>query len=213
MSEKTKILMVDDHTIFRSGFAKLLSDVEEFQVVGETGNSIETLDALKSGLNPDVMTLDINLAGENSLDLIGQFRELAPNLAILVLTMYPKEQFADAAFRAGANGYLSKDASPSELFNAITSIAAGNSYYDTQASNTDQPKPTGLPHDRLSERELDILKLIANGDALTEIGDKMFLSVKTVSTYRTRILEKMEMSNNAEIVKYAVAHGLTLSNY
>ena len=213
MSEKTKILMVDDHTIFRSGFAKLLSDVEEFQVVGETGNSIETLEVLNSGLLPDVMTLDINLAGENSLDLIGQFRELAPNLAILVLSMYPKEQFADAAFRAGANGYLSKDASPSELFNAISAIAAGNSCFGTPDSQTDQPTPTGLPHDRLSERELDILKLIANGDALTEIGDKMFLSVKTVSTYRTRILEKMEMSNNAEIVKYAVAHGLTLSNY
>lgn len=213
MSDKTRILMVDDHTIFRSGFAKLLSDVEEFQVIGETGNSVATLDALKGGLNPDVMTLDINLAGENSLDLIVEFREHAPNLAILVLSMYPKEQFADAAFRAGANGYLSKDASPSELFKAISSIAAGKAYFDTKESNSGLQMPTGLPHDRLSERELNILKLIANGDALTEIGDKMFLSVKTVSTYRTRILEKMEMSNNAEIVKYAVAHGLTLSNY
>ncbi len=160
------------------------------------------------------MTLDINLAGENSLDLIGQFRELVPNLAILVLSMYPKEQFADAAFNAGANGYLSKDATPPELFKAITTLAAGKEYTDNRPSWVSTGSPAlGLPHDRLSERELEILKLIANGDGLTEIGEKMFLSVKTVSTYRSRVLEKMEMNNNADIIKYAIAHGLTLSNY
>jgi len=214
MSPKIRILMVDDHTIFRSGFAKLLSDVDNFEIIGETGTAEETLEALKGGLAPDVITLDINLAGINSLELIPSLRALAPKSRILILSMYPKEQFADAAFNAGANGYLSKDATPPELFKAITTLASGKDYTDNRPSyGTSGSAALGLPHERLSDRELEILKLIANGDGLTEIGEKMFLSVKTVSTYRSRVLEKMEMSNNAEIIKYAIAHGLTLSNY
>lgn len=214
MSRKIRILMVDDHTIFRSGFAKLLGDVDNFEIIGETSNAPETLEALERGLEPDVITLDINLAGVNSLELIPKLRVIAPQLRILILSMYPKEQFADAAFSAGANGYLSKDATPPELFKAITTLSSGKDYTDNRPSSANSPSAAlGLPHERLSDRELEILKLIANGDGLTEIGEKMFLSVKTVSTYRSRVLEKMEMSNNAEIIKYAIAHGLTLSNY
>lgn len=206
--------MVDDHTIFRSGFAKLLGDVDNFEIIGETSSALETLEALEHGLEPDVITLDINLAGVNSLELIPKLRVIAPELRILILSMYPKEQFADAAFSAGANGYLSKDATPPELFKAITTLSSGKDYTDNRPSaGITGSAAQGLAHERLSERELEILKLIANGDGLTEIGEKMFLSVKTVSTYRSRVLEKMEMSNNAEIIKYAIAHGLTLSNY
>lgn len=208
-----QLLMLDDHTIFRSGLVRLLDESGQVQVPAHTGKAEQACQWLQE-IPFDLMILDINLAGQNALELIPQFRQHRPQLPILVMSMYPANQFGHAAFNAGANGYLSKDASPDELLRAIELLCQGLSYRprELQDKLDDDGQPAGYPHERLSDRELAILRMIANGVALTDIGARMFLSVKTVSTYRTRILEKLELTNNAELVKYALTHGLTLDS-
>lgn len=206
-----QILMLDDHTIFRSGLARLLGESGSAAIQAHTGSVEQAREWLAAG-SFDVMILDINLAGQNALELIPSFREIQASLPILVMSMYPASQFGHAAFKAGANGYLSKDVSPDELLRAIDWLSEGKNYVpgelEQQSEQGDSGK--GYPHERLSDREIAILRMIADGVALTDIGARMFLSVKTVSTYRTRILEKLDLNNNAELVKYALAHGLTL---
>lgn len=203
------LMLVDDHHIFRSGLSRLLSEGSDFEVTAEAASIDRACELLDERPDLEAIILDINLAGENALEKIPELRHHKADIPILVMSMYPPNQFAPAAYNAGANAYLTKDASPEELQTALEAILDGTIWRTDETTERDYCEGV-YPHDRLSERELEILKLIAAGDSLTDIGDKVFLSVKTVSTYRSRILEKLHLANNAELVKYALNHGLAV---
>ena len=206
------VLVVDDHAIFRSGLKRLLADETDLQVTGEAGNGQEALDMLQAG-TWSVILLDINMTGRSGLDTLKRIRARWHEQPVLMLSMYPHEQYAAMALDAGANGYLSKDCDARELVQAIR-IAAGGGYYLSPAAAGNifvklRKEGGQPPHYKLTPRELEILHLIIQGVSLTEIGKRLFLSVKTVSTYRTRLLEKLGVENNADLLRYALRHGLT----
>ncbi|MGB1091716.1 MAG: response regulator [Oceanobacter sp.] len=201
-----KVLLVDDHAIFRSGLGRLISEIPGYEIAAEAASIDEAFSCLNAQ-SFDLVIMDINLGGQNALDHLPKLREKWPRLPLLIMSMYPAEQFAAPAYRAGANGYLSKDASQKELNRLLQKVTAGETVEHPVLADATK---AGYPHERLSDRELEILKLIVAGDALTDIGEKMHLSVKTVSTYRSRVLDKLEMTNNAELIRYALTHGLTV---
>ncbi|OIR10799.1 response regulator UvrY [mine drainage metagenome] len=202
-----RVLIVDDHTIFRSGLKRLFSDENDICVVDEASNSTEALDKIRKH-ELDLVLMDVSMAGRSGLEALESLRIEFPQLPVLILSMYSEEQYAVVAMKAGANGYLSKDAEPAELIGAIRKIAAGGRYLTNrgtelmlmQFSGKDD-RPT---HQKLSTREFEIMRMIANGISLTEIGERLNISVKTVSTYRTRILEKIGVKSNAELAKFAL---------
>jgi two-component system invasion response regulator UvrY len=202
-----RVLIVDDHTIFRSGLKRLFSDENDICVVDEASNSTEALDKIRKH-ELDLVLMDVSMAGRSGLEALESLRIEFPQLPVLILSMYSEEQYAVVAMKAGANGYLSKDAEPAELIRAIRKIAAGGRYLTNrgtelmlmQFSGKDD-RPT---HQKLSTREFEIMRMIANGISLTEIGERLNISVKTVSTYRTRILEKIGVKSNAELAKFAL---------
>jgi two-component system, NarL family, invasion response regulator UvrY len=206
------VLVVDDHTIFRSGLKRLLSDETDMRVADEARNGAEMLAKLRQPQHFDVVLLDVNMEGRSGLDTLESVRTDFPKLPVLVLSMYPEEQYALTAIRAGANGYVSKDIDAPELITAIRQVAAGGRYLTANGAQKvlmhfecgDDP----IPHQKLSAREYQIMLMIVKGTSLTEIGEKIFISVKTVSTYRSRILSKLGISNNAELILYAVRHGI-----
>ena len=202
-----RVLIVDDHTIFRSGLKRLFSDENDICVVDEASNSTEALDKIRKH-ELDLVLMDVSMAGRSGLEALESLRIEFPLLPVLILSMYSEEQYAVVAMKAGANGYLSKDAEPAELIGAIRKIVAGGRYLTNrgtelmlmQFSGKDD-RPT---HQKLSTREFEIMRMIANGISLTEIGERLNISVKTVSTYRTRILEKIGVKSNAELAKFAL---------
>ena len=202
-----RVLIVDDHTIFRSGLKRLFSDESDICVVDEASNSTDALDKIRKH-ELDLVLMDVSMAGRSGLEALESLRIEFPQLPVLILSMYSEEQYAVVAMKAGANGYLSKDAEPAELIGAIRKIAAGGRYLTNrgtelmlmQFSGRDD-RPT---HQKLSTREFEIMRMIANGISLTEIGERLNISVKTVSTYRTRILEKIGVKSNAELAKFAL---------
>jgi len=201
-----EVLVADDHTIFRQGLKRLLAEAPDIQVGGETGNGAEVLDMVKR-YPWKVVLLDINMPGKNGLEVLRQIKAERPQLPVLVLSMYPEEQYAVEAFRAGASAYLTKGAEAEELILAIRKLAAGGKHTTAAlaehllldqlhgASNTP-------PHQKLSSREYQIFDLLVAGKSLKEIGDQLHLSISTVSTYRGRVLEKMRMETNADLVSY-----------
>ena len=205
------VLVVDDHTIFRSGLKRLLSDETDMRVADEARNGAEMLAKLRQQ-HFDVVLLDVNMEGRSGLDTLESVRPDFPKLPVLVLSMYPEEQYALAAIRAGANGYVSKDIDAPELIKAIRQVAAGSRYLTANGAQKvlmhlgcgDDP----TPHQKLTAREYQIMLMMVRGTSLTEIGEKVFISVKTVSTHRARILSKLGISNNAELILYAVRHGI-----
>jgi len=204
------VLLVDDHTIFRSGLKRLLSDETDMRVVDEACNGAEMLAKLRHLQHFDVVLLDVNMEGRSGLETLESVRADFPKLPVLVLSMYPEEQYALASIRAGANGYVSKDIDAPELIKAIRQVAAGGRYLTANGAQKmlmhlgggDDP----APHQKLTAREYQIMQMMVKGTSLTEIGEKIFISVKTVSTYRARILSKLGISNNAELILYAVRH-------
>ncbi|MGQ0599885.1 response regulator [Aquabacterium sp.] len=204
-----RVLLVDDHTIFRSGLRRLLSDEADIHVADEAKDICEMLSKLRS-LDIDVVLLDVNMPGRSGLEAMQSIRAEFPRLPVLLLSMYPAEQYALLALRSGANGYLTKDVESEELVRAIREVQRGNRYLTSVATQRLLLQPEGQqdrpPHLKLSARENQILMLIVQGVSLTDIGTKMFISVKTVSTYRTRILRKLGVESNAELVMYAVRH-------
>jgi two-component system invasion response regulator UvrY len=208
------VLIVDDHTIFRSGLRRLLSDETDMRVADEARNGAEMLAKLRQPQHFDVVLLDVNMEGRSGLDTLESVRADFPKLPVLVLSMYPEEQYAMTAIRAGANGYVSKDIDAPELIKAIRQVAAGGRYLTANGAQKmllhlergDDP----MPHQKLTAREHQIMLMMVKGTSLTEIGKNIFISVKTVSTYRSRILSKLGISNNAELILYAVRHGIIL---
>ena len=209
----TRVLIVDDHAIVRRGLKALLFDELPGATFGEASHAQQALEELRKQ-KWDVALLDITLPGRNGLNLLKELKAVRPRLPVLVLSAHPEDQFALRALQAGAEGYLTKDSAPEELVKAIRKILAGGRYVSPALAEklaTNVRKDfTRLPHETLSDREYEIMCLIASGKTVTEIAGELSLSVKTVSTHRTRILEKLGVKNSAAIVQYAVRNGLVI---
>jgi len=204
-----RLLIADDHAIFREGLKHILEEHPDIVVADEVGNGQEVLD--KVWKNPyDMVLLDIGMPGIPAIEVLKQMKNERPRVPVLVLSMYPEDQYAVRFIRAGASGYLTKESAPDELITAIRKITAGRKYITSSIAEklADEVEPdAGKPvHHALSDREFEVFRLIASGKTVKEIGDALSLSVKTISTYRTRILEKMKMKNNAELMHYALQH-------
>lgn len=206
-----RVLIADDHAIFRLGLKDLLT--EEFGKItfGEARNADETLMQIREQ-NWEIVILDISMPGKSGLDIIDEIRRVRPKLPILLLSMHPEEQFARRALKSGAAGYLTKESVPDELKKAVRKALAGGRYVSSALAEKlawDLDSRIEVPiHDLLSDREFQVLRMVASGKTVKDIADELALSVKTVSTYRTRILEKTRMKNNAELIRYAVQSNL-----
>jgi DNA-binding NarL/FixJ family response regulator len=206
-----KILIADDHSIVREGLKQVLVETPDMVVADEASSGEEALSkALKNDY--DVVVLDISMPGRGGLDILKQIKSHKPKLPVLVLSMYPEEQYALRVLRAGAAGYLTKESAPDELINALKKVSKGMKYISSHfaeeiafAVEFDAEKPI---QETLSDREFQVLCLIASGKTVKEIGDELSLSIKTISTYRSRILEKMGMKSNAELTHYAIKNKL-----
>jgi two-component system invasion response regulator UvrY len=206
-----KIIIADDHTIVREGLKQILNETQDIVVADEAGNGRELLKKLREG-HYDAVVLDISMPGLNGLDALKQIKSIEPDLPVLILSMHPEEQYAVRVLRAGASGYITKESASDELIHAVRIIVKGRKYISQTVAeklvlelSADKEK---LLHEALSDREYQVLCLIASGKTVTEIAGDLFLSVKTISTYRTRILQKMHMNNNAQLTQYAVQNGL-----
>jgi DNA-binding NarL/FixJ family response regulator len=206
-----RVLLADDHVIVRAGLRELLADTGDVTVTGEAGNGQEVLASVRQH-DYDVLVLDMSMPGRSGLELIRQVKDEKPKLRILVLSMHGEAQYAVRAIRAGASGYLTKDSATEQLLAAIRRIAGGGAYVSPEtaerlALDFNQPSEAA-PHTLLSDREFQVFQMIVAGRTVGEIADALSLSVKTVSTHKSRILEKMRLGNQAELVRYAVRHKL-----
>jgi DNA-binding NarL/FixJ family response regulator len=207
----TRVLIADDHTLVRDGLRHILQSTKGFDVVGEANDGPSTL-ALVRSTAADVIVLDLSMPGRTGVELVSQIRHEKAALRILVLTMHAEQQYAVRAFKAGAAGYLTKESASAELVAAVTKVATGGVYVSLSmaeqlAQSLNEPNDT-LPHQRLSDRELEVFRRICDGQTITEIADILCVSTKTVSTYKTRILEKMQMPHDIALVHYAMRHKL-----
>lgn len=210
-SQKTRILLADDHAMFREGLKQVLSRTTDLVVVDEAGNAQQILDKIQK-TEFDVVILDISMPGRDGIDVLKQLKQMKPNLHFLVLSMYPEDQYAFRAIKAGASGYLTKNKASQELIEAIRRIASGRRYISMDVAEQlaiDIEKGSERPlHQKLSDREYQVMCMIASGKAVKEIADELSLSVSSISTMRTRILKKFKMKTNAEITHYAIKHDL-----
>ena len=206
-----RIVIADDHTLMREGLKRILESTDDIEVVGEATDGFGVLAHVRKG-GFDLLLLDLSMPGRSGIDLIRQIRTESPKLPVLVLTMYEEEQYAIRSIRAGAQGYLTKESAGTQLVHAIRKVASGKPYISMEVAEQlaldimTPEKP--LPHSQLSNREFEIFNLLAQGKSITDIGQQLHLSVKTVSTHKSRILNKMGMQSLSEIVRYAVAHNL-----
>jgi len=209
MLVEMRVLLVDDHALVRRGIRAILEDALGGITVEEAGDGDAALAAIEKGF--DAVVLDLSMPGRSGIDLLAEIKHRQPKLPVLIISLHGEEQFAIRALRAGAAGYLTKGAAPEHLVAAITKIARGGRYItETLAerlADTDAGKG-GAPHESLSDREFEVMRGIASGLTVSEISEQLHLSVKTISTYRTRLLEKMGMSTNAEVTRYAIEQGL-----
>jgi len=207
-----KVFFAEDHTIVREGLKQILADTKDIIVAGEAADGEEALARIREE-DYDVVVMDISMPGKSGLEVLKELKEIRPGLPVLMLSMYPEDVYAVRSFRNGASGYLSKESTPTELIGAIRKVSAGSRYVSAALAEKlvlNLGDETGKPlHAKLSEREYQILCLIASGKTGKEIAAELSLSAKTVSTYRTRILEKMNLKNNAELTHYAIQNGLT----
>jgi len=206
-----RVLVVDDFPLFRRGVGDLLVEGFHGVKIGEAGNAHEMLDLLRR--KPwDVAVMDISMPGMNGLDAIKQVKREFPDLPVLILSMYPEEQYAIRMLKAGADGYLTKSSAPEELIKAIQKVQGGGKYVSSSLGETlaftIKPGADKNLHELLSDREYEVLCLIGSGKSVGEIADMTNLSVTTISTYRARILEKMRMKTNAELTRYVIQEGL-----
>jgi two-component system, NarL family, invasion response regulator UvrY len=210
-----KVLIVDDHAILREGMRKIIQCEPEIEVAGSVSSASEAINHLSS-TPVDVVILDISMPGRSGLDVIKDIKKIQPDAAILMLSMYSEERFAVRALKTGASGYLTKDMATEELITAIRVIHNGRKYItpalaETMANSFQEDTET-TPHESLSDREFEVMRMIAAGKSIHEIAEILSLSSRTVSTYRTRILQKMNLPNNARIMQYAITNGLVDNN-
>lgn len=206
-----KVLIADDHALFRDGLKRIFNETEDIDVVAEAVDGKDILKKIRE-YEWDIILLDINLPDINGLDILKRILSASTPACILVLSMYPEEEYAIRAIRSGASGYLTKDSPTDQLINVIRRLAKGGKYVNPELAEKLLFNPSldseMLTHTTFSDRELHVFRLIVAGESLTAIANRLSLSVKTVSTYRSRILEKMNMKNNAQLVKYAIQHRL-----
>jgi two-component system, NarL family, invasion response regulator UvrY len=204
-----KILIADDHTLFRKGLQHILAEYPDQVVTEEASNGQEVLDKIWHN-DYDMVLLDITMPGMTGLEALKQLKNDRPKLPVLVLSMHPEEQYAVRVIRAGASGYLRKESAPDELITAIQRISGGRKYITSSLAErlADDVEPAaGKPlHETLSDREFEVFRMIAAGKTITQIAEALFLNARTISTYRSRILEKMQMKTNAELIHYAIKH-------
>ena len=206
-----RALLADDHAVVRQGLKQILGDTPEMVVAGEATTGQEVLDKVRA--EPwDVVVLDISMPDRSGLDVLKQLRSERPKLPVLVLSMHSEDQYAMRVLKAGASGYLTKDSAPDELVKAIRKVVSGGRYVSSflaeKLAFEIGADSSRLPHETLSDREFQVLRLIAAGKSVTEIAAELYLSVKTVSTYRARMLEKMSLGTNAELMHYAMQNHL-----
>ena len=208
-----KVLVADDHPVIRQGLKQILHETADIVVAAEAANGDEVLDKARSD-KYDVVILDISMPGKNWLEIIQELKADNPACAILILSRHSEEQYAIRALKAGASGYLTKSSVTEELINAIRKVTAGKKYVSSSLSETissmiqDQVDFTRLPHELLSENELKVMVQLASGKKIKEIAEEMSLGYSTISTYRTRILQKFNWSTDAELVRYALENRL-----
>jgi two-component system invasion response regulator UvrY len=207
-----KVFIADDHPVVRKGIRQIVGDIPDISIVGEATSGREALDLIGTVVPCDLVLLDLSLPDVDGLDVLKRLRRTHPAVRVLVLTMHSEDQFAIRALKAGAAGYLTKDGAPAELIGAIRKIVAGGRHVNSQLAERlvahlgpDVERPV---HERLSDREYQVLRMIAAGKTTREISAELALSMKTVSTYRSRLLEKMNMRSAAELAAYAVRHHL-----
>ena len=205
-----KVVVVDDHAVVREGLKRIIAETPSMTVSGEASGGKEALEVVRK--TPcDVLVLDITMPDKNGLDVLKQIHSEIPRLPVLILSMHSEDQYAIRMLRAGAAGYLSKETAPVKLVEAIRKVVRGGKYVSPSLAERlvfDLDKESKLPHETLSDREYQVLCMIASGKTVGAIADELKLSVKTISTYRARILEKLEMANNAELTRYGIKAGL-----
>ncbi|HEV8540136.1 MAG TPA: response regulator transcription factor [Nitrospiraceae bacterium] len=208
-----RVLIADDHAVVRQGLRHVLASEHDMEVSGEAANAQELFDLLRKK-SWDAIVLDISLPGRSGLEVLKELKQKWPNLPVVIFTMHDEDHFGLRAMRAGAAGYLTKDRAPSELIKAIRKVVAGGRYVSPSlaeqlesqtGTNTEQSL-----HQMLSDREFQVLRLLASGKTVTEVAQELTLSVKTVSTYRARILQKLGYRTTAELIQYAIRNQLTL---
>jgi DNA-binding NarL/FixJ family response regulator len=206
-----RVLIADDHPVVRKGLKIILKDVQDIKVEDEAGDGAEVMEKIRS-TDFDVLVLDLSMPKLDGLEAIKRIKAEKPEMAILILSMNPEEVFGIRSLNLGASGYLSKDIAPEQLIHAIRRVASGKVFIsqmlaESIAQNVSRGSPK-LPHEHLSDREYQIMIMIAKGKSLKAIGTELSVSVKTISTHRTHILQKMKLENNAQIVTYALQNGL-----
>jgi two-component system, NarL family, invasion response regulator UvrY len=211
VTEKIKVMIVDDHDILRTGIKQILSNTDNIEVIGEAENASEAIKLAKNSV-ADVMLLDISLPDKNGMEALKVIKRDNPKLNVLMLSMYMEDQYAIRSIKSGASGYLCKHSASDELINAIQTLAKGKKYITAEVAEmlADQVGNENIvaPHEALSDREFQVMLMISSGLSVSDIADKLALSVKTVSMYRTRLLEKMNLRHNADITHYAIKNQL-----
>ena len=212
MTIMINVLVVDDHALIRKGLKQILDDTSDIRVIGEAETGMEAIRMVRDN-KYDIVLLDITLPDKYGIDVLKQIKLQCPTLPVLILSMHPDEQYAMRSIKAGASGYMNKQSAPSQLVTAIRKVASGKKYISSElaeqlADDLTNDKPQDVSHKILSNREYQTLCLMAAGKSLSEMADIMSLSAKTVSVYRSRMLEKMQLKNNAEAVRYAINNHL-----
>jgi two-component system invasion response regulator UvrY len=206
-----KVAIVDDHAIVRAGLKQFLSEMVDLRVVGEAASGREAIDLVRN-IEIDVLIMDLSMPGQSGIDALAMIRAKAPDIGILILSGYPEEQYAVNLIRQGASGYLNKECEPMEIVNAIRTIALGRRYISPSVAELIAQqlnrKEGAAAHELLSEREFQVFLKLAKGETAGEIAQALSLSVKTVSTYRTRLMEKMGLQSNSDLTYYALKNKL-----
>ena len=206
-----RIVLADDHAIVREGLKRIVSDVADFTVAGEAADGTEVMRIVRS-LDFDVLLLDLSMPGRSGMELIKLVKAEKPRLRILVLSMHQEMQYAVRAIKSGASGYLTKESAPAQLEQAIRKIAGGGAYISAEVAEQlalgAMPGSDAPPHESLSDREFEVFRLLVAGDAVSDIAAKLNLSVKTVSTHKSNLMQKLGLTNATDLVRYALKHGL-----
>jgi two-component system invasion response regulator UvrY len=206
-----KILIADDHAIVRTGLRQIISEADDMRVVAEAATGNEALEKVRAN-SLDLILLDINLPDKNGLDVLKQIKHENPLARVLILSMHAEDQYGIRALKAGASGYLTKESAPEQLIAALRKVSQGGKYITSSLAEqivcSFEPDFTTPSHEHLSDREYEVMCLIASGKTVKEVAEQLFLSIKTISTYRTRLLEKMHMKNNSELTNYAIKNDL-----
>jgi two-component system, NarL family, invasion response regulator UvrY len=206
-----KILIADDHAIVRTGLKQIISEADDLKVIAEAASGHEALEKVRAN-QLDLILLDINLPDKNGLEVLKQIKNENPLARVLILSMHAEDQYGLRALKAGASGYLTKESAPEQLIAALRKVSQGGKYITPSLAEqivcSFESDFTTPSHEQLSDREYEVMCLIASGKTVREIAEQLFLSIKTISTYRTRLLEKMHLKNNSELTNYAIKNNL-----